>query len=334
MFGNSRVTLGFEAELSGCLGRGIPRSAIRAGVAAAFLMSLSGCAFGRAPLTNVEIAAAPLDLQAMAADAIIQLNRLYPPGGSRIGIDESGAFGKLLEEGMRRHGYAVVGMRRGAPIDPIALPLRYVVDQPLPGMYRVTLHVGLQTISRGYRAAGAKIVPTAMWSLDLTGADAELVARAKRPPWLSYPDFDTGPDAGRFRDVVQAVGTDRPFNDAAVAREPIKNVNRNASFRPEQAPDSKLATYPLAPESTAASSEAVKNMPPNVTFSGSESMTLDEYKLSETDAYKRQDISHKARLTWSGEIEPIAKALGAIFNVYIDQRATTIIVRSKLGNVQ
>ena len=67
-----------------------------------------------------------------------------------------------------------------AKADPSAVPLRYVVDQPMTGYYRVMLRVGEQSLTRGYTTEGG-VAPSAGWALNLSGASEQLVERATRP---------------------------------------------------------------------------------------------------------------------------------------------------------
>lgn len=157
---------------------------MRAAPIAVMALALTGCAFTAARHGSYAIGAAAPDAQAMAADSLGELVKLYPPAISRVSIDtasDGDVFGQALADGLRKRGYAVVEASRKDKPDPLALPLSYVVDQPMAGFYRVTLHVGQQSLTRGFAAGEGGFGPTAGWALNLSGASPELVERATRP---------------------------------------------------------------------------------------------------------------------------------------------------------
>jgi len=149
-------------------------------------------------------------------DSLAELVRLYPPAISRITFPTNppkGGFGDGLRVAMRQAGYAVVEAGAGDKADTAALPLRYVVDQPIDNSYRVTLRVGSQSFSRIYGVDEKGIFPSAGWALDLTGASPELIDRANRPP--APPPPPSGPVDGTpqpsaqpaFQNVPAPAGT-------------------------------------------------------------------------------------------------------------------------------
>jgi hypothetical protein len=157
---------------------------MRSAPIAAVALLLGGCAWNTGHHSSYAAESAPSDAQAMATDSLAELVKLYPPAISRVAIDPAASndgFGLALTDGLRRRGYAVVEAsgKRGA--DTTALPLRYVVDQPAPGIYRVMLTVGGQSLTRAYTVGEAGAAPSAGWALNLSGASAELVERATRP---------------------------------------------------------------------------------------------------------------------------------------------------------
>lgn len=150
----------------------------------AVALLLAGCAGSSGHQGSYAAVTAPSDAQAMATDSLAELVKLYPPAISRVAIDPTAngdGFGVALADGLRRRGYAVVEASGKRAADSSALPLRYVVDEPTPGFYRVMLTVGGQSLTRGYRIGEAGVAPSAGWALNLSGASAELVERATRP---------------------------------------------------------------------------------------------------------------------------------------------------------
>lgn len=210
---------------------------MRAAPIAAVALILTGCAFTTAHLgSNAAVAPAP-EAQAMAADSLVELVKLYPPAITRLAIDASAsddAFGQALADGLRKRGYAVVEGARGVKADPSAMPLRYVVDQPMTGYYRVMLRVGGQSLTRGYTTAGG-VAPSAGWALNLSGASDQLVERATRP--------DLPADAEQVQAELAAV-------DAGVAPQaalvPAAAPQRGSSYGPAS-----VVTVPVPPAAPA-----------------------------------------------------------------------------------
>ncbi|MET1114429.1 MAG: conjugal transfer protein TrbH [Comamonas sp.] len=139
---------------------------------------LAGCAStGPKSLGNFSDAPAPVQQQ-LADAAAKQLIALYPPGKTRFALQQpmSDAFGQPLAAALRASGYALqdfqadaaASVAAGTPASsatPVAgLPLGYVLDQAAgPGLYRISLVVGSQTLTRVYRAHEGQLVPAGAW---------------------------------------------------------------------------------------------------------------------------------------------------------------------------
>lgn len=135
-------------------------------------MSLAGCASHRAPPVygNFVQGAAPADSKMMADDVARKLVSLYPPARMRIrlGLATPDHFGAMLVAALRTSGYAVAefkpGASTGSPGQESDVALAYLVDQPLEaGLYRVTVLVNSQSLSRLYQATDGTIAPAAYW---------------------------------------------------------------------------------------------------------------------------------------------------------------------------
>lgn len=141
--------------------------------------SLAGCASGPAPAVygNFVQGAAPANDKAMADDAAKKLAALYPPARTRFNLRQAtpDTFGVSLVAALRTKGYALAEY---VPAPPAGAPtgaapatgqagdatLAYVVDQPLDaGLYRVTVLVNNQTLSRLYQAKDGAIAPAGYW---------------------------------------------------------------------------------------------------------------------------------------------------------------------------
>lgn len=99
----------------------------------------------------------------LAQDALLQLSRIYPPAQNTFFIRQkvSDGFGMNLVYEMRKKGYGVIenfGSRQKANFF-------YVLDEVEPGqLYRVSLYVNTQALSRLYANTKDKIAPVSAWS--------------------------------------------------------------------------------------------------------------------------------------------------------------------------
>ncbi len=99
----------------------------------------------------------------LAQDAVSQLTHIYPPARNTFCIRQKicDAFGIQLIQEMRKKGYGVienVHPRQKANFF-------YVVDvTERDHLYRVSLYVNSQTLSRMYAKTHGKLVPVSPWS--------------------------------------------------------------------------------------------------------------------------------------------------------------------------
>jgi hypothetical protein len=158
------------------------------------VLALGGCATS-VPYGNFVPPPAALDQPALAAQAARQLAALWPPARTRFALTQPtpDAFGAALIGQLRAAGYAVqeagprkasgadtatheAGTQQGAPAEPgraaglggepstAALPLRYVLDHDAgTGLYRLTLWVGTQSLTRAYRAQDRTLIAAGAW---------------------------------------------------------------------------------------------------------------------------------------------------------------------------
>ena len=137
------------------------------------LAGLAGCA-------SIELygnflgANAPATLnERLAADTVKQLTVLYPPASTRfdLGQPTPDAYGSALVESLRIKGYAILEFEpdEAAPTDSPdtagpGLSLHYVLDAPAStNLYRVTVMVGSQSLSRAYVAQNDTVAPAGAW---------------------------------------------------------------------------------------------------------------------------------------------------------------------------
>ena len=136
-----------------------------------FLSSLSGCATVR----NDHFTTTPVPVElgnSLAADAIKQLQALYPPAHTQFNIGQpvpkTDSFGTSLVLQMREKGYAVQTYDSTQPAAVAGLNTHYTVDKPASslfrGLYRVQLTVGKATLTRAYTAGNNTAVPAGAWA--------------------------------------------------------------------------------------------------------------------------------------------------------------------------
>jgi hypothetical protein len=111
--------------------------------------------------------------QSLVADTVKELLALYPPASTRFDVGQPAAdpYGVSLVEALRSSGYGVqeqaASTGAGKPPEASAGPglgLRYVVDAPAKtGLYRVTVIVGQNALSRAYVAQGGGVVAAGAW---------------------------------------------------------------------------------------------------------------------------------------------------------------------------
>ena len=143
---------------------------------------LGGCASapGAAAYGNYATGS-PAFNQKLAADAIKQLAGLYPPARTRFHLAQPtpDPFGQALVAGLREKGYAVEEAKPAGATQPPSVPekatsgpeqgaagldLGYVVDQPGTGnLYRLTLAVGSQSLTRAYVAQNGSTYAAGSW---------------------------------------------------------------------------------------------------------------------------------------------------------------------------
>jgi hypothetical protein len=148
------------------------------------LTAVSGCAT-HAPYGNYA-AASPDANKTMADSTAAQLVTLYPPAQTRFNLEQPATdpYGASLVADLRDKGYSLMEYSPRTPMSPGApgaapatdaaavtrdgapgLDLSYVVDAPESRtLYRVTVQVGKQSISRAFVVAdNGSLYPAGSW---------------------------------------------------------------------------------------------------------------------------------------------------------------------------
>jgi hypothetical protein len=135
------------------------------------LAALAGCAAGPKPASHGSFATAnPAIDKQMADDAVKKLAELYPPAVTRFELQHAAAdpFGTSLLAALRAQGYALQERKPASRQDVDdkggTHALSYLFDQPLGAdLYRVTLTIDAQSLSRVYLAKDGSVVPAGYW---------------------------------------------------------------------------------------------------------------------------------------------------------------------------
>ena len=127
---------------------------------------------------NFVTPSAPANLnETIVGDTIKQLITLYPPASTRfdLGQPASDMYGTKLVQSLRLNGYALSEFvpaavangtnHEGTISASPGLSLRYIVDAPDGlNLYRVTVMIGSQSLSRVYTAENKFVSPAGAWA--------------------------------------------------------------------------------------------------------------------------------------------------------------------------
>jgi hypothetical protein len=139
------------------------------------LAVLAGCTMLRMPPTadygSFAANASPADDKKMVDDAVKKLVTLYPPALTRFNLRHAAAdpFGTALVTTLRAKGYALQEYKTSAAKPGAAgkasnRALAYVFDQPAgTDLYRVTLMIDNQSLSRVYQAKDGSVAAAGYW---------------------------------------------------------------------------------------------------------------------------------------------------------------------------
>lgn len=160
-------------------------------VAVAVMTLLSGCAAVSNPNASYSESTPVIDA-ALAPEAVDALMALYPPASTEFSLVHASGkgadgFGARLNAELRQVGYAVLDGSAKSTTAPqeAQFSLTYVVDQPVPGLFRLSLATGGLTLSRAYRLRGSEVGPAGAWARRLPEGVSEVepfVPVARRRP--------------------------------------------------------------------------------------------------------------------------------------------------------
>jgi hypothetical protein len=127
---------------------------------------------------NFVAPSAPANLnETIVGDTVKQLITLYPPASTRFdfGQPANDGYGTKLVQSLRLSGYALSEFlpvvaangtnHEGTISASPGLSLRYIVDAPDGlNLYRVTVMIGSQSLSRAYTAENKFVSPAGAWA--------------------------------------------------------------------------------------------------------------------------------------------------------------------------
>ena len=144
---------------------------------------LAGC-ISPSPYGYLVNGAAPPQMpEKLAQDTVMRMETLYPPAHTYLALTHPATdpYGLALIEALRGKGYGVMDYRVNTRITPstrddmsvaaqpsvsreVGLPFGYVVDGPFePRLYRVTVFIGSQSLSRAYLMDEQAIAQAGAW---------------------------------------------------------------------------------------------------------------------------------------------------------------------------
>ena len=141
--------------------------------------AITGCASTAAhEYGNFVAPSVPANLnEIIVADTMKQLIALYPPASTRFDLAQptNDAYGAKLVQSLRLNGYALSEFvpasaangtnANGTVSASPGLSLRYILDAPDGlNLYRVTVMVGAQSLSRAYTAENKTVSPAGAWA--------------------------------------------------------------------------------------------------------------------------------------------------------------------------
>ena len=130
------------------------------------ILLLAGCAARTELRENYVHTISTAGQELIAHDAVKKLVEIYPPAKTRLDLQQPhDAFGLLLVRDLRLEGYAIKELVPEDKPDTASagLLLRYVLDRADASLFRLTLTVGSQSVSRPYQEENGHILPAGSW---------------------------------------------------------------------------------------------------------------------------------------------------------------------------
>ena len=130
------------------------------------ILLLAGCAAKTEPIENYVHTVSTAGQELIAHDAVKKLVEIYPPAKTRLDLQQPhDPFGLLLVRDLRLEGYAIKELVPEEKPDAASegLFFKYVLDRADTSLFRLTLTVGSQSVSRPYQEENGLILPAGSW---------------------------------------------------------------------------------------------------------------------------------------------------------------------------
>ncbi|ATH80268.1 conjugal transfer protein TrbH [Pseudomonas sp. KHPS1] len=142
---------------------------MRAWIALFACLWLAACA--NSPYGNFAEHSTPAINQQLASATVRQLVILHPPAKTRLHIaqETTDGYGIALVRSLRASGYSLQEFNPRAAVEKTTktappLQINYIVDAPGDGnLYRVTLLVGHEILSRAYTIQNDRLLAAGVW---------------------------------------------------------------------------------------------------------------------------------------------------------------------------
>ena len=127
------------------------------------MLVMAGCAVTREQNINFAPNLTQESQQKIVSDTVKKLMEFYLPAKTRLSVQGSkDTFGISLLQELRNQGYQIQEQTLNSPRDPSGLELRYILDQT-GELYRLTIMIGTNSLSRPYTEENGGILPTGYW---------------------------------------------------------------------------------------------------------------------------------------------------------------------------
>ena len=127
------------------------------------MLVMAGCAVTREQNINFAPNLTQESQQKIVNDTVKKLTELYLPAKTRLSVQGSkDTFGISLLQELRYQGYQIQEQTLNSLRDPSGLQLRYILDQT-DELYRLTIMIGTDSLSRPYTEENGVILPTGYW---------------------------------------------------------------------------------------------------------------------------------------------------------------------------
>ena len=164
-------------------------------------------------------------------------------------------------------------------------------------------------------------VPRALWGLTPPGTD--FITQGEQPG-TPVPPLSPTDDAR----------STKPLAPQAATALPVALGNRAATAAPPRSPpdDERAAKPPVAQATISLRTSGAITLEQVAAMLGPVSKRTVTFALSSADDYKRTDLTHRVRLTWTGSLQALVDQLAEIYGLNVAVDDTAIRFSSRVGD--